>query len=275
MTTRGNGRNSVENIEKNIPFLRRYGRALSGNQPQGDQFAAATLDAILGASEILDPELEPKVALFSVFQSIWTDAKATALGPETSPLAAQAQRHLETLRSGTRDALLLNSLEEFSLPEISTIMGVDEHEVRKLLDQAYSDMAEAVTGRVLIIEDDLVAADDLESVVTEMGHHVTGNADTHAAAVMSAMEDEPDLIIADVVLADDTSGVDAAAEILNAYHKKPVIFVTGHPEQLLTGKKREPAFLIPKPYMHDQVRTAVSQALFFSSTDALEVLEKA
>ena len=83
MTTRGNGRNSVENIEKNIPFLRRYGRALSGNQPQGDQFAAATLDAILGASEILDPELEPKVALFSVFQSIWTDAKATALGPET------------------------------------------------------------------------------------------------------------------------------------------------------------------------------------------------
>ena len=41
---------------------------------------------------------------------------------------------------------------------------------------------------VLIIEDDAVIADDLETIICGMGHEVTGNADTHAAAVAMAME---------------------------------------------------------------------------------------
>jgi hypothetical protein len=48
-----------------------------------------------------------------------------------------------------------------------------------------------------------------------------------------------------------------------------VIFVTAFPERLLTGKRPEPAFLITKPYVEDQVRSAVSQAMFFASTETL------
>ena len=51
----------------------------------------------------------------------------------------------------------------------------------------------------------------------------------------------------------------------------PVIFITAFPERLLTGERPEPAFLISKPYSEEQVRSAVSQAMFFASTDGLGV----
>lgn len=265
MSTNRNPGQAAENIGKELPFLRRYGRALSGNQAQGDDFAAATLERILNSSDILDSDPSLKVAMFKIFQKIWTDSKATVLVDENAPLAVRAQKHLAVLKSGSRDALLLSSLEQFAIEDVSTIMEKDVEVVRHLLDEAYNGMAESLAGRILIIEDDALIADDIETIVSGMGHEVTGNADTHAAAVEMALDDEPDLILADIVLADDTSGADAARDILSAYNDKPVIFITGHPERLLTGERPEPAFLIPKPYMHDQVRTAVSQALFFAS----------
>ena len=255
---------TADTIERELPYLRRYGRALAGNQSQGDDFASATLETILQSGDILERDSSLKVAIFSVFQEIWNESRAKVFVDEEG-LAAKAQKHLAKLRSGTRDVLLLNSLEQFPLTDIATIMQMDLASVRRLLDEAYHDMSESMAGRILIIEDDALIADDIETIVTGMGHEVTGNADTHAAAVAMALEDEPDLIVADVVLADETSGEDAARDILDAYDEKPVIFVTGHPERLLTGKRPEPAFLIPKPYIHDQVRTAVSQALFFAT----------
>ena len=43
----------------------------------------------------------------------------------------------------------------------------------------------------------------------------------------------------------------------------PVIFVTGHPEMLLTGEKPEPTFLIAKPFNAETVKAVIGQALFF------------
>ena len=48
-----------------------------------------------------------------------------------------------------------------------------------------------------------------------------------------------------------------------------MIFITAFPERLLTGARPEPAFLIAKPYTEDQVRSAVSQAMFFAGTEPL------
>ena len=50
-----------------------------------------------------------------------------------------------------------------------------------------------------------------------------------------------------------------------------MIFITAFPERLLTGDRPEPAFLISKPYSEEQVRSAVSQAMFFASTEGLTV----
>ena len=131
-------------------------------------------------------------------------------------------------------------------------------------------MESSVRGKVMIIEDEAIIAMDIHSIVSEMGHAITGIARTRNAAVEMGIRDKPDLILADIQLADKSSGIDAVNDLLGQFGEIPVIFITAFPERLLTGERPEPAFLISKPYSEDEVRAAVSQAMFFSSTETLQ-----
>ena len=256
-------------IGPNLPYLRRYARALTGSQGSGDAFAAAALEAVLAEPKAFDRELPPKVALFKIFHAIWRSGGAPSDGEETG-LRAAAQKHLAKLTSGSREALLLSTIEEFTVPEIASIMALGTDEAGHLVSTAYLEMEDAVSGRILIIEDEAIIAMDLESLVSEIGHRVTGVARTRKGAVDLGRRETPDLILADIQLADNSSGIDAVKDLLGELGDIPVIFITAFPERLLTGKRPEPAFLITKPYNEAQVRTAVSQAMFFSSTEALK-----
>ncbi len=110
---------------------------------------------------------------------------------------------------------------------------------------------------------------DIESIVRELGHDVTGIAVTRDEAVAQAERDRPDLVLADIQLADDSSGIDAVADIL-LDGDIPVIFITAFPERLLTGERPEPAFLITKPFHAHSVKAAISQALFFDQNSKPE-----
>lgn len=255
-------------IAANLPYLRRYARALTGSQGSGDRFAAATLEAILADTAPFADGVEPKVALFHAFHLVWASAGAP-LGEADSALAERAQRHMARLTPNTREALLLNSLEGFRPDQIARIMQIETDEAAALIDIALAEMEASITGKVMIIEDEAIIAMDICAIVEDMGHSVTGVARTRSEAVALAASDRPDLILADIQLADNSSGIDAVNDILGQFDELPVIFITAFPERLLTGERPEPAFLITKPYSEDQVRSAVSQAMFFASTETL------
>ncbi|GFE66113.1 response regulator [Litoreibacter roseus] len=255
-------------IAEHLPFLRRYARALTGSQRSGDNYAAATLEAILQDTSIFDAGQSVRVTLFRCFHTIWRSAGAV-VSEEESGLAARAQKHLATLTTNAREALLLRTVEEFSVEEIAQIMETDTNEVELLLSAAETEMQDNVSGRILIIEDEAVIAMDLEAMVSDVGHRVTGVARTHENAVAIGKAERPDLILADIQLADNSSGIDAVQDLLAHFGDIPVIFITAFPERLLTGEKPEPAFLISKPFKDYQVRSAISQAMFFSSTETL------
>lgn len=258
----------AQSIGANLPYLRRYARALTGSQDTGDRYAAATLEAILEDSADVKSADSPKLTLFGAFHVVWASAGAPVGEPDT-PLSARAQDHMAALTPNTREALLLHAIEGFSFDEIGTIMGFDPDEVIAFIDIARREMEAAIAGKVLVIEDEAIIAMDIAAIVQEMGHHVTGIARTRRDAVARAANARPDLILADIQLADSSSGIDAVNDILAQFDDIPVIFITAFPERLLTGKRPEPAFLITKPYSEDQVRSAVSQAMFFSSTETL------
>ena len=115
---------------------------------------------------------------------------------------------------------------------------------------------------VLIIEDEPIVALDLERLVRELGHHVTGVAATRAEASAITAAQKPGLVLADVQLADGSSGVDAVNDILRRFDI-PVIFITAFPASLLTGGADEPAFLVIKPFREEELRAVIGQALFF------------
>lgn len=258
----------VATISGNLPYLRRYARALTGSQSTGDSIAAATLEAILEDTGVLSSDLDAKVGLFRAFHLVWSSAGAPTGEPDTR-FSAVAQAHMDNLTPDTREVLLMHVIEGFTLSEIARILQTGEDHVASLLDTAVREMQASVCGRVMIIEDEAIISMDIAAIVQEMGHEVVGIAATRTEAVDLASQRRPDLILADIQLADRSSGIDAVNDILKLGGEVPVIFITAFPERLLTGARPEPAFLITKPYAEEQIRSAVSQAMFFASTETL------
>jgi DNA-directed RNA polymerase specialized sigma24 family protein len=257
-----------DTIAIHLPYLRRYARALTGNQSSGDQYAVAVLEAVLVDPAVIHGALDAKVALFQVFHLVWASS-GTPVGEADSRLAAAALAHMADLTPNSREALLLHTIEGFSHGQIGAIMGVSADEAARLVAQAMDEMENTVTGRVMVIEDEAIIAMDIIAIVEGMGQGIAGVARTHREAVALARAEVPDLILADIQLADASSGIEAVNEILVQFPDIPVIFITAFPERLLTGTRPEPAFLINKPYTEEQVRSAVSQAMFFASTESL------
>lgn len=257
-----------ETVASLLPYLRQYARALCGNQDSGDAYVAAMLEALLTDRSSFDDASSPRVALFRAFHAIWISSGAPS-GAEDTGIAARAQDHLTQLTPNTREILLLRTIAGFSRDEVAEIVTLSSEEVDELYERALRDMEDSVSGKVMVIEDEAIIALDIQSIVSDMGHYVTGVAPTASSAVALFGKERPDLILSDIQLADGSSGIDAVNEILKTAGDVPVIFITAFPERLLTGERPEPAFVITKPYTEQQVKSAVSQAMFFASTQTL------
>ncbi|MFN3274755.1 MAG: response regulator [Paracoccus sp. (in: a-proteobacteria)] len=260
----------AQSIGRELPFLRRYARALTGSQSAGDNYAAATLEAILTDRSVLEAEEDVRIGLFRTFHVIWQSSGQPVQDQDLTTRERRAQDHLRGLTPNSREALLLRTIEELRPDQIARVMQIEVAEAEELVQIALNEMGSAIRGKVMVIEDEMIIAMDLKGIVQAMGHEITGVARTHTAAIELAGKHRPDLILADIQLADGSSGVDAVNELLRDLGDIPVIFITAFPERLLTGDRPEPAFLISKPYSEEQVRSAVSQAMFFASTEGLE-----
>lgn len=111
---------------------------------------------------------------------------------------------------------------------------------------------------VLVIEDESIIAKDIELIVSDLGHRVVGPASTHEEALSLALKARPAVVVADVKLADGSSGIMAVDEMLKSIDAA-VIFVTAVPQWLQTGDLA-PVLVIPKPYSTEEVKAAVMRA---------------
>ncbi|HRO32773.1 MAG TPA: response regulator [Brevundimonas sp.] len=252
-------------LAPHLPYVRRYARALTGDQTTGDNYVRVALEALAAGERQLSPDMTPRVALYHVFHAIWASTGAQL--EDTSGLEAQddASRRLMRIAPRSRQAFLLTALEGFTPSEAAQILDADPSEVERLIGEAQSDIDAELATEVLIIEDEAIISADIESLVRELGHTVTATATTHDEAVDAVARQRPGLVLADIQLADGSSGIDAVKDILKRFDV-PVIFITAFPERLLTGERPEPTFLITKPFQPETVKAAISQALFFHPT---------
>jgi DNA-directed RNA polymerase specialized sigma24 family protein len=251
----------AKTIAPHIPYLRRFARSLTGSQPSGDAYVEAVLEALVEDASIFDDALPPRVALYRILIHVWDSVD---VNHEVAPRTMIFEKRLDAMVPRARQAFLLTTVEGFSLHDAAVILDTDMAGIRRLIDEAGRSIAEQVATSVLIIEDEPMIAMDLEALVEGLGHEVAGIARTHSEAVAAVAERRPGLVLADIQLADGSSGLDAVNEILQTI-TVPVIFITAYPERLLTGERPEPAFLITKPFETDTVKAVVSQALFFST----------
>jgi len=245
-------------IAPQLPYLRRYARALSGSQGGGDACVAAMLEALVENPDLFDRDGDSRVATYRAFTRIWNALPAGAGAPPPD------ERRLDRLTPLPRQAFLLTTVEGFAPDQAALVLECAPAAFSTLVETAGREIGAQVAADVLIVEDEPLIALDLEYIVTGLGHRLAGIARTRREAVDKAHALRPGLVLADVHLADGSSGVEAVNDILKSFDI-PVAFVTAHPELLLTGARPEPAFLIAKPFNPDLVRAMISQALFFKT----------
>jgi len=251
-------------LAPHLPYVRRYARALTGDQSTGDHYVRVALEALAAGEQQLPSDMTPRVALYHVFHTIWssTGAQLEDVPAEEASAGDLASKRLMRISPRSRQAFLLTSLEGFTPSEAAQVLGGNVQTIERLIGEAQADIDAELATDVLIIEDEAIIAADIESLVRELGHKVTGTATTHTEAVEAVRQHKPGLVLADIQLADGSSGIDAVRDILKDINV-PVIFITAFPERLLTGERPEPTFLITKPFQPETVKAAISQALFF------------
>ncbi len=213
-----------------LPFARRYARALTGTQRDGDAAVARAIGA--GSAPV---------------------ASRRALYGAITRLAAPP-RAAGGLEPAQRQMLLLTALEEMSLTDAAWIVGLEEEPARAVLAEARRRLRAAAVADVLIIEDEPVIAMEMRVLLERDGHRIAGIArsEDEAAALFGASE--VGLVVADINLGAGGNGITAVRHILKTA-PVPVIFVSAYPELLLTARTVEPVFVMSKPI--DPVALAV------------------
>ena len=260
----------ADQIAVQLPYLRRYARALTGSQTSGDTYVRATLEAALADRDLLDQIGEDRVALYAAFNRIWSTGHVETATTDAGSGGHEraAQERLSHVTPAHRQALLLTTLEDFTSEEAARILDTSVDNVDAMVLQAIREIESETTTDVLIIEDEPLISMQLEGLVSDLGHRVIGTAATRAQALEIFAEHPAGLVLADIQLADGSSGIDAVEDMLK-FGDLPVIFITAYPEKLLTGERPEPTYLVTKPFQEATVRTAISQALFFGSSRPL------
>lgn len=253
-----------DRITPHLPSLRRYARALTGTQASGDAYVAATLEAILMDPAVFSQTEDDRLCLYRLLSRMIGSLPISVTDAVSIRPGEDAPFDLGAVPPLVRQALLLVTMESFPTTQAALILDTGEEEVCELLDMAYREIATQAETGIMIIEDEPLIALDLAHMVNDMGHHVTGIARTQAEAERLWNDTRPGLILADVKLADGSSGIDAVNTIL-ARTELPVIFITAYPEKLLTGERPEPTYLVSKPFHPETVKVLINQALLTNS----------
>ena len=265
--------NVGEAVLQHVPYLRRHARLLTGSQEVGDEYVRICLEMVVAEPHHL-ANGDVKVQLFRAFHAAWRVVESAI--NEGSPLEAvdfseRVEQGLGALSPLERRVLLLAVVEKFDHSEIARILDLDDSEIGELVAKARRDLHTRVSVSVLIIEDETLIAMELGRIMQDMGHTVVGFASREASALEQAERTSPGLVLADIKLLDEDSGIAAAQRILQRFDV-PVVFVTAFSELLLTGGRLEPAFVVSKPFEEEALKVTVAHALStYASPEAARV----
>ncbi len=131
-------------------------------------------------------------------------------------------------------------------------------------------------ARILIVEDEAVVAMDIRAQLEGLGYDVVGTAASAARGIELARVKAPDLILMDIQLAGERSGIEAADEIRHALNV-PVVFLTAFADSVTLSKAKEvsPYGYIVKPFDEQDLKTAIEIALSRSAVERSLVRSRA
>ena len=201
-------------IGAHVPLLRRFARALTGSQKSGDAYVTAALEAMVADPTLVPTEDDITVALYRLLLTVWSSVEVNreSSTPSDSPTLG-AERNLQRISPRPRQAFLLTALEGLTVKQTARAMLISEEKCQDLIEAAAREIAEQVACDVLVIEDEPLIALEVAELANSMGHTVRHVARTHREAIAAVAKHRPHLVLADIQLADGSSGLEAVQEI--------------------------------------------------------------
>tara|TARA_B100001093_G_scaffold520527_1_gene617820 strand:+ start:23204 stop:23962 length:759 start_codon:yes stop_codon:yes gene_type:complete len=126
------------------------------------------------------------------------------------------------------------------------------------------------TVRILIVEDNVIIADDMQSMLEEIGYEIVSSVMAYEQAVKVLTENDVDLVLIDIVLASDKTGIDLGKHIREKYNI-PFVFITSNSDRATveSAKLVKPNGYLVKPFEQQDLYTAIEIALSnFSESDS-------
>ena len=118
-----------------------------------------------------------------------------------------------------------------------------------------------MTGaKILIVEDEILIAEDLRLILQRMGYQVVGTACSGIEAIRKADKLRPDLVLMDIRLQGEMDGVEAARQI-RSKADVPIIYVTAHASVLASPDASDRCTRLAKPFSPLQLQSAIECVL--------------
>ena len=130
-------------------------------------------------------------------------------------------------------------------------------------------------NNILVVEDEAIVSKDIQQSLKKLGYNIVGAVDTGEKAINKANEVKPDLVLMDIMLKGDMSGIEAAEEIRNNL-SIPVIYLTAYADEntLAKAKVTEPYGYIIKPFKEIDLHTSIEMALYKHSKEKEVIKER-
>lgn len=129
--------------------------------------------------------------------------------------------------------------------------------------------SDAKMPRILIVEDEVIVALDIKGRLKALDYTVIGIVSSGTAAIETALQQSPDLILMDIMLEGDLDGIDTAGTI-NENRSIPVIYITAYAddETLKRAKITGPFGYIIKPFEDRELSLTIEMALYKHKTES-------
>ena len=116
--------------------------------------------------------------------------------------------------------------------------------------------------KILIVEDNVIIADDMQSMLEEIGYEVVDNVIVYEQAIEVLKNHHVDLVLIDIILASDKTGIDLGKHIRQNYNI-PFIFVTSNSDKATVenAKTVKPDGYLVKPFEQQDLYTSIEIAL--------------
>jgi len=130
-------------------------------------------------------------------------------------------------------------------------------------------------NNILVVEDEAIVSKDIQQSLKKLGYNIVGAAATGEKAIELANEEKPNLVLMDIMLKGDMSGIDTAEKIKETLNI-PVIYLTAYADEntLAKAKVTEPYGYIIKPFKEIDLHTSIEMALYKHSKEREVIKER-